>query len=276
MSSRSVWLVVCLAACSQSSDGSLGLATPAGPRPIEVKKISELPELEAALRQDSDRVYGAHRRTTTVKYKVSGSAESDLEVTGTLESDGKGRWKATQNTSHEDGYEAIVVDGIIHVRPRYLQFTSHRLEPGEAARVRAPVEQALADELDQFSRWLTIERSDEPERLVLQLAHKSASADAHAPVAWRQTLIVDELTGRLELDRGSGALRRCTLAVTYHFTRDGKNVTVKLTHDETVDPGGGEDLTAPTGSTPTPRRVRPQLEKQTLLDGLPTMPARPR
>lgn len=234
-----------LLGCSSRSEGTLGVPPATAPQAIDVAKLTNAAELERALRQDADRTLGAHSRAMKTELVIDGPDKQEtLTLSGSLVSNGKDRLRVVHETSHEDGYEAILEGDRLHVRPRYLQLTWHRPEPGELTTLRAPVEQATADYVARLGKS-TITREDKGDRVGITVTSPSGTA-------------------RLELDAGSGALLLAVIDAKVTMDRQGKPVVVTIKHEDKVS-REAPPIDAPTGSVPAPRRPRPQLDKQTLL-----------
>lgn len=244
---------VTVGACGSSSDGSLGATVAATARPIEIGKLQNPAELDRALRQDVERALGGYARTMKSELVIDGEKQETLTLEGRLESNGKSGGEArlhlVHDTSHEDGYEAFLVEDKLHVRPRYLQLTWHRPEPGELQRLRAPIEHATADYVARLVKsGAALKKSERGDRIVV-----SIQGDAG--------------TGELALDAKSGALLDAKLDAKLPLDQagqPGRKVLVTLHHQDHVE-RSDRPIPTPTNSIPTPHRTRPQLDKQTLL-----------
>lgn len=232
--------------CGRSSDGMLGAPMPAERRAIALDRVTEPQELDRALRQDNDLALGGHSRATKTDIAIdSVDTHEALTLTGSVDSNGKDRLHLVHDTSHEDGYEAVLLEDRVHIKPRYLQMTWHRPEPGEVAQLRAPIEQATADYVARIAKGATITKVASGDNVIVTISGPLGSA-------------------KLELDGKSGALRSGTVEAKLAMERGGKPFSVTVKHEDRVLPEA-RPIEAPTSSIAMPRRPRPQLDKQTLL-----------
>lgn len=97
--------------------------------------------------------------------------------------------------------------------------------------------------------------------------------------AWRSTIVLDEASGELRLDKQTGAPLSVSVTLRYHGARDGRPVTIESKAEAVLTAlGQPRTITAPE-LAPEPPRWRPTYEKQVLLGpnakkpGLPGAPA---
>jgi len=277
------WLLL-VVACSRSPTALTG-----GEQPIvvDVGRLATPDELLHALRlpgAELDKRLGAHRveATSSLKMEPTGKPAEQLEETYRLDSDGKGALHLVHNNAR-DGLEAVVDNGVVYVKPRYGHWTRRRPEGDDVARLRENVEGVAGAYLELLQRWLEVKevaRGDYAERseagidgrqvvrLKLSARRSPASGEEKLPYKkWRDTLKVQRLDGEWTLDATSGAPLGGRLEASYTFERSDLKgpIVTTLKYEQHTAPAA--PIVAPDDAL-EPRRPRPLLEREQLLDGL--------
>lgn len=250
-------------------------------RPIDLNNLTEPDSLLAALGRPgaaTDPLLGAHALTlrSSVEITTAGLPIEKLDETARMDCDGKGNFHLLRDNSHRQGIEALGAGNLLYVRPRFAPFTSRRAEGDDAARLRALVEGQAGGILSVFSDWLEIKdggRATREGRLIRSLALRRAESPFAARKRsvggkWHESMQVSTLSGELMVDAATGVAREMTLDAAYTFVRESASnpIAVKLHFEQhTVPP---DPIVPPVDALPSPRRPRPLLDKQTLLDGL--------
>jgi hypothetical protein len=275
--------ILLLAACHASGGENLGLGAQRAPS-INVRRLADPEELLRALAlpgRELDRSLGAHRlvASSTLTVTPPGRPAEKLEQQVRLDSDGAGALHLVKESSAGGGLEAVLAGGQLYVRPRYGRFVEHRPEGDEVERLRALAEGAGAGTLGVLARWLEVREAGHApatpggrDAVRLQLAARAAPLEA-APTdqpahAWRERMQVSALTGEVALDAASGAPLSLTLQAAYTFTREQTQEPIAVAVELRQNVAPAEPVVAPADAAPAPRRVRPLLDRQELLDGL--------
>jgi hypothetical protein len=269
--------VVFLMACSRGA-GEVGLGVAERPVTVDVSRLDTPEELLHALQLPGaalDKSLGAHglEAKSTLKTEPPGRPSEELDESYRLDSDGKGAVHLTHDNAR-DGVEAVIAGGVVYVKPRYGHWTRRRPEGGDIERLRDNVEGVAAAYVELLSRWLVVKqvgRTDHTVRLALSARHSPESAPAQAlPYKkWRDTVKVDHLDGEWTLDAASGAPIAGRLEASWSFERSDLKgpTTVRLKWEQHA--ATPEPIVAPADAV-EPRRPRPQLDRDQLLDGLKT------
>ncbi len=216
--------------------------------------------------------------------EVDAGAPAAVEVTDVLEllwvsAPGEpARFHLFQGDKEGIGRDLLVDDDRVFTRLPYRGWSSRALEGGEAAHERwLDDAQRSAFDVVQFAAprlALAVAEAGEDElQLTLSTAEQTrAELVASAPLqAWREDAIIDRVEGTLTLTRASGLWRRGELAVDYHHEDDaGRRVDGALRWSGELAPVAPEEarLTLPEDAAPTPDRLRYEVEKRQLLDGV--------
>jgi hypothetical protein len=176
-----------------------------------------------------------------------------------------------------DGMEASLVGGTLYVRPRYGKFAARRPEGDEVERLRHLVEGVAAGYLGLLERWLEVRETGRAEvaghaAIRLALAARASPTGASLPSEpgkrWREGVRVRHLDGELVLDAASGALLQGTLEATYELERSDLPGPLAVSLSFRQSTSAAQPIVAPPDAVPSPRRPRPLLDRQALLDGL--------
>jgi hypothetical protein len=279
---RTVWLLLLIAGCSRTGQENFGIAGTRPAPPIDVQNLARPAEVVRALAMpgaELDRYLGARHfeATSSIKIEPAGQPVQQLDETYRLDSDGRGALHLLHDNAHAQGMEAVLVGGELYVRPRYGKFIHRKPEGDEVERLRALVEGVAGDYVTMLERWLSVSEAGRTEvsgrpavRLKLTAAPTAASAPAEVEKGkkWRDTVQVRYIDGELTLDAKSGAPLAARLAASYSFVRPGSSSPVAITLSYKQTSGPAAPIAAPDDAVPMPKRPRPLLDRQTLLDGL--------
>jgi hypothetical protein len=277
---RVFFLLVALAGCSRASEESLVLGERAPAvdvahldRPAELLRALALPGAELDRRLGPRRV----EAQSTLEVAAGGRAPEKLEESFVLDSDAAGAFHVVHDNSHGAGLEAIAVAGELYTRPRWGKFVHRRPEGDELERLRQLVEGAPLGMLEALARFVAIKDAGAAQaggRAARTLALSKAGSPAGAPSEsapgrkWRETLQARILDGEALVEPQSGALLAARLEASYSFTRSDNQEPVAVTLHFSYDTKPAAAIAAPVESLAAPRRPRPLLDRQTLLEGL--------
>jgi hypothetical protein len=295
------FLFVLADGCHKQEEDELGMKV----QKVEVvalDKLTDPAQLVVALAQPGDVLDGKLgargldlTETTQLAY---GGAHDRVDEKLTLDLDGKGAFHLLHDLDHPEkigfavpkgdgdsgprepvdvaaqGMEAVALGGQLYVRPRYGKFIARRPEAGELDRLRELAERRLADDLELLKPFVAISDAGAgsalgrpTHKLALALASPPQSSKAESPQkAWRDTMKVTKLDGTLELDAATGAPMSAKLDAEYTVPREAGVLTTRLTL--VLASRAATAITAPPDAAPAPRRPRPMVERNQLLDGL--------
>jgi hypothetical protein len=214
--------------------------------------------------------------SSTLKLEPAGRPVETLDESYKLDSDGKGGLHVVHDNGRGEGLEAILTNGTLYARPRYLAFTRRRPEGDDVERLRLTVEGVAHDYLELLARWLLVSevgRVDVGGHAGVKL--KLSAVASPAPMKpsddpgkqWRESVRVRFIDGEVVVDTASGALLAARVDSVYTCAREGQAMTVTLGFKQTTT--AAQPIVAPAESVDA-RRPRPMLDKQVLLDGLTT------
>jgi hypothetical protein len=268
-------------ACRREGDENLGIG---GRRDaIDLQHLTRPAELVRALGQPgrlTDAKLGPHRLMASSSIRVtapSGTTEQ-LDETYRLDADGAGAFHLWHDNSRDGGAEGVVSDGELYVRPRYGHFVKRRPEGDEVDRLRVLVEAVPAGYLELLEPWLVV-RETGPSlvggRPAVKLQLRAAGSrrwreESEPGRKWRQTVQVDSLDGDLAVDAQTGTALEGRIDATYRFEREGERSPFKVTLQYKQWSDVPEAILAPAESMDAPRRARPMVDRNSLLDGLVT------
>ncbi len=278
-----------LTSCHRESDENLGLGERSiyKVRAVAINSLDKPSELLHALSlpgSERDRYLGAHKveAKSTLRMSMAGSASKEaLDETYAFSTDGRGNFALVHDNDHGYGTEARLKDGELFVRPRYGKFIRRRPEAEEPETLRAGVERVAADYVDLLQSGLAIDvagKGDWQGHPVIALKFSRASKPSRPEVQreierkWRDSVVVDRIDGAATLDAATGAPLAFKIDAAYHFDREGKQIDVALSYQEKVSPTM-EPISVPVDVVESPRRPRPMLDRQQLLEGLAERPA---
>ncbi len=258
--------VLALAAC--------GPKTGSAPASVDATMLARPAELERLFAQPAAPLGARH-------FEASSSLELDppaaanrpketLRETFRLDAGAHGQLHLLHENDHDDGLEAIVVDGRLYVRPRYGKFTVRRAEAEELVRLRGNVEGVAAGYVRLLEPWLRLTVNKNVVHMSLRGSPDQSLRDHDQSVgrAWRDSVTVSQLDGEFTVDSATGLPLDGHLDATYAFTRGDSPgaVTAQLKYEQKSTPTP-EAIAAP-NEVATLKRLRPLLDRQTLLDGL--------
>jgi hypothetical protein len=270
---RWMWIFA-LASCARATnEESLGLP---GERPVtvDVQHLSTPTELLHALQlpgAEVDKRLGAHRIEvkSSLKVEPAGRPLEKLEESYRLDSDGKGGFHLVHDNAR-DGLEAAFCGGVLYVKPRYGQWTRRRPEGDDLSRLRDNVESVGAGYVELLQRFLSVKelsRDQKTVKLGLSLGTpESAPTETRANKKWRDTVKVANLNGEWTLD-AAGTPLGGKLEATWSFERSDLKGPVVVTLSYEQHAAAPQPIVAPADAV-EPRRPRPILERDQLLDGL--------
>ena len=267
--------------CAREGDENLGLGARHGS--VDLAHLTRPAELVRALFQAGrlvDGPLGAHRfvGASTIKVEPPGQAAELLEETYRVNADGHGAVHLWHDNSRGQGTEAIITEGTLYVRPRYGRFVRRRPEGDELDRLRAQVEGVPAGYVELLAPFLTVQELG-PARVsgrpALRLALKvsptaSAPKESEPGRRWRESLRILSVEGELTLDTQTGIALEARLEARYAFAGPNERGPVVVTLGYKQWGETPEAVLAPADALETPRRVRPMIERNSLLDGLVT------
>jgi hypothetical protein len=284
--------VAAVAACSggKTSDQELGELVVAPTRerpPIDVALAARDPgELGRALampHHDALAALGPHTHVAKSAVVVhDGAAQVDaLTVETTIEPGADGAWHAVANNSADYGREAIWHGGALYLRPRYARW--HRRAPNDAeepTRLRDEYGAEIAAVWDLVAPGVAL--ADKGPRTVAGRAGRVVElAPARSPRTpppepltqrkWRESRVVEAVSGEVVLDAGTGAPLAARLAGKISFVRDGKRYTMTIDASHEVRDVGqlvAITLPPPDEVVATPERLREVDDRDALLKGI--------
>lgn len=280
---------VALAGCHRApaDDERLGLGARAERASFDAAALARFGELEKAVATPSaavGRALGAYRLVESARLSLArGDKHDRLDESWRLEVDGKGNHHLLREDGHGGGVETYAVDGAIVTRPRYARFVRRSAEGDEGERERDAAHHLLASCLSVIGRFAA-RRDDGPLSVVGRTARKvvlslapapvDAPADAEPGHAWRRDMKVSALDGEVWVDAVTGAPLHAALTASYTAPAGGGGgndvaVTLEL-HADVEAVGSVPAIVAPADAAPAPRRPRPLIDRQQLLDGLVT------
>ena len=271
-------LCCCSWGCIRTGAENLGTKRSAA---VDLNKLSSPASLLAALGRQGpaiDPLLGAHAFAihSTVQVSTKGLPVETLEENVRMDCDGKGNFHLLRNNSHSQGMEAIGAANLLYVRSRFAPFTTRRAEADDAVRLRALGEGQAKGTLTIFADWLSIKENANSMRDGHKIRHFALSAlasprrPANRPAAerWRATMQVTSLAGDLAIDATTGAALEMTLHAEYTFVRESSSGPIAVKVEFEQRSAAPDPIVVPSDALASPRRPRPLLDRQTLLEGL--------
>jgi hypothetical protein len=251
---------------------------------VDVSRLATPAELVHALELPGaalDQLLGARRveAHSSIKLEPPGRPAEKLDESYRVDSDGKGAVHLIHDNAR-DGLEVIATGGQLYVRPRYGHFTRRRAEHEDVARLRDNVEGVAGAYLELLQRWLVVKeigRTQVGGRTAVRLSlaatasPSSGSAQSLPYRKWRDTIKVGYVNGEWLLDAASGAPIQGKLEASYTFERSDLKGPVAVTLQWEQHGGAPEAIQAPADAV-EPRRPRPLLDRDILMEGLPLRP----
>jgi hypothetical protein len=271
-------VVLVLSACAHHGDENLGL----GGKNAQVD-LARLTDPEVLLRALSlsgkalDELLGAHRMdaSAVTKLTLQGPRQATLEDTFLVQSDAHGAVHVLHDNSRGNGFEAVALNEELYVKPRYGKFVRRRVEADEVERLRAAAETNAAADLRLLSRFLIVREAGDAEvaghagkklSLTAKTAPGPSVPESESGRRWRESVDVRYIDGDVILDKKTGVPLTVRIEASYTFVRDGKPLWANLSYKQTTSADVGP-IAAPVDCG-TIGRVRPMLDRQTLLEGL--------
>jgi hypothetical protein len=272
------WLaLLILSGCSRGSEENLGLANDRVT--VDVKRLATPSELVHALQlpgSELDKRLGARHLEAKSVLKIE-PFERPFEILNEsfkLDADGKGAVHVIHDNAR-DGLEAVIANGTIYVKPRYGHWTKRKAETEDVERLRENVEGVAAAYLELLEGALQVKEAGRTEvngrsavRLQLSASGSQRGPSESLPYKkWRETIKVGNVNGEWLLDASSGAPLAGKMEASYTFERSGEKgpIAVTLTWEQQLSQA--EPIVPPADAV-EPRRERPLLDREVLLDGL--------
>ena len=217
------------------------------------------------------------------------SAAATLEEKRSIELDGQGSLRVSNQNDHGYGIEAIVDREYLYMRLQNAPFVRRLPEGDEVDRLRAVAYEPGSALLETVASALYLSPPSETTRLgrpawAVALSRQDGVAPRRSSdvpgKAWRGNVIVEAIEGQAVIDRQRGALLELKLSVRFQAARgpvpagtpavEGERVQVEAQHELHVVALGNkvEEVKAPGEWIEPPMRPRPTLDKQELLNGL--------
>lgn len=279
----------CTGSKGQPDDRLGGLVHSAKDEPPKIdlgkaaRDVSELGRAVTAPHHHVSTLLGAHKFAGTSSIRVSeGGQEVELlSDTTAITIDAKGRYHAKLENSKDYGREVYFVDGTMYLRPRYGKF--HRRKPAadeEPARVRDEIFGTLAAnwellftraELSDMGQVEVAGRSGKKIQIKATPQDKARPTEKLTQRKWRESITVSDVSGEIVLDTQTGIPLQAKLSGTIQFSREGKNLEMKVEVTHAISSvGAAADVAAPPDdqTVATQRRGREPDDRQTLLEGI--------
>lgn len=267
--------------------GSLVIAPRQEVDPIDVARAAADPrELSRALALPYREVVaalGPHTYSISTSTIVEEGAKkvSELSDQTKIELSGKAPFQAVYTSSADYGREALFVDGMLYLRPRYQRWHGRAPEhPDEPLAIRdsffTPI--AATWELVAPGAELTDQGTTQISgRSGRKIAVKLAPAVGEIPAEtltqrkWREKRSIEALTGEVVLDADKGVPLAVKLTGTVGFSRDGRRFAMKVEIDASASAiGQPVEIAAPPADqvVATPERLREVDDRDFLLQGI--------
>lgn len=191
------------------------------------------------------------------------------------------RFSLSQSNDHDRGRNVVVLDGRMYVQLAHRPFTVqpvesdvHELWLDDAAHAVGDAVAFVAPGAAMQARAAAGEGLGGGDAVVisLELADTPAAPPAAAPgQAWRQNARFTEISGSIRIDSATGAWLEAELTAAYELAdSEGNIATGGLNLAGTLQPRSPDAaaLSAPPDAKPLPERLRYEVERQRILDGL--------
>jgi hypothetical protein len=233
-------------------------------------------------------VLGAHvvRATSELVVREGDKVLEELSDTLVINIDADGRYQMTFDNSKEYGRHATFDGKELFLRPRYGKY--HGRPPqneNEAADIRDEVFAAAGDYLELFATRLQASkvadstiggRSAQNAELKLSADARSIAASTLTQHAWRKTIEIDNLTGKIGFDAATGVPLAVNFAGTIHYEREGRRFSMSIKFSREISEiGSARSIAAPAEELVLriPARRRELNERNELLKNI-ARPAR--
>jgi hypothetical protein len=294
MSAGRLLVLVSLACAACKGDGGVkdqdlpGLVvSPPAPPPVELDRAAadglELGRAIALAHHELAGELGPHTVTITSSYQVQegGEVKEELSDKTVIEYASDAAYHALYENSADYGREVIWQDGMMFLRPRYARW--HRRPPtdeDEPSTLRDEIYGVAGAYFDLVDHAAEISDKGVTElagrtgrRVEIQLDPSPARPPVEALTQrkWRETVIVEELSGDAVLDAETAAPLQVKFTARLQYNRDGQTRTMTVQVDQQIA-GIGQTvavvLPAPEEVVDTPERSREVDERDMLLDGM--------
>ena len=227
---------------------------------------------------------GPHQLSYQARFSVSGGSNppatvvDDLSLTWASPAGDPPRFRLEQHNDHGRGRELVVAKDSSHVRilprpwvQRPLETELYEVWLDDAQRSVHDVV-ALAVDSMQITPLSEVEthagRSVATYELALGAPSPEPTAKSDEHPAWRQTLKVDSLEGRLVVDVQTGLWLEADVRVEYTSSDEDTSVQGKVAVRATVTPGPTPAIEPPADVQPLSALPRYEHEQRQLLEGI--------
>jgi hypothetical protein len=234
-----------------------------------VKDRGELVRAASLTHAQVSALIGPHQVRGRSRHEVREGTElvEELDDEIAIELDSEGRYHAILNNSKEYGREVFFAGGALYLRPRYGKY--HRRAPvddDEPDRLRSEIFGTVAAHLELLAPGLAVEDGGTAEvggraaRLVKLSAGKASSPPRQSVSqrAWRESAVVQDVSGELALDAETGVPLRAQVKGAVSFQRDGRSFTMRLESEHQLSALGKVAAISP----PEPEKVVADIEQR--------------
>lgn len=183
------------------------------------------------------------------------------------------RFYLSQKTDKERGREVMILGEDAYTRLAHRGWHARALDGDVHLRWLDEAQRSVHDVVAFAAPALAVTATEEGELVKVSLGLAAAVDPAlrlgGATRTWREAAEITEIEGTLTLDRATGLWRSAEVRVRYTL-RDPEGRTLRgETHlTGRVEPAPTLELSPPEGAQPLPERIRYEVERRRLLDGL--------
>ena len=284
--------LLALASCGRSRGvpdedlGNLVKAPADNATPVKVARAASVPaELSRALTQSLTTVVsalGPHtvKVATSTTIDEAGAVTDDLKDETVIEIGAQDAFHGLYTNTADYGREVIFVGGTMYLRPRYQKWHGRAPEGSdEPAQQRDSFYTGVAATWDLLAPGVelidkgAVNVAGRPGRKIqIEKAPKAGTnpAEKLTQRKWRETRVVEDVSGEVVLDVDKGVPLSVQLAGTITFMREGRRFKMKTSVTSTVLALAMPDIAAPVPEevVSTPGRLREVEERDELLKGI--------
>ncbi len=191
-----------------------------------------------------------------------------------VDEDDRPSFELHQHNDQDQGRDVVVAGGRVYTRAEHRPWFVRELEGGAHELWLADAYRAVRDAVALAAPRLDVATSEGGETLRVDLS-RSASKDRDLiprdeRSSWRFAGTVDSVEGHVTLDRATGAWLEAEVKIAHHLeSADGRILRGRLELSASLEPlATPPGLQVPADALPSPERLRPQEERDALLDGL--------